>query len=336
MQLAFASQDVEEVGRDDAECRSADSMAGADHAQNRKFGVLTHSSPLSGYLSHQARLSAENPVKWGLESTASGTRRSEVAIHSVNRRLLMQGLGTLAFSVPTWRNGLRSFDSTGSQKESASTGTTEPLPAAVAGVRLVDSKIGKIATELTRTASPPYLFNHSVRTFLFGSLVGRARKQSFDEEVLYLACILHDLGLTEQFQGDLPFEIQGAEAAKRFLEQHTYAKDRAGLVWDGIAMHASLIGQFKQPEIALVGDGAAVDVVGPDFSEIRKADVEAVLHAYPRLRFKDAFVKTCVDVVRKHPGGASRSFMRDVGERYVTEFHPRNFCDLVMQAPFEE
>lgn len=30
-----------------------------------------------------------------------------------------------------------------------------------------------------------------------------------DAEMLCLACILHDLGLTEKFQGDLPFEIQG-------------------------------------------------------------------------------------------------------------------------------
>jgi hypothetical protein len=248
----------------------------------------------------------------------------------------MQGLGILAMSGTRWSNKLMSFDSRGPQTESASVAATEPLPTAVAGVRLVDSKIAKIATELTRTSSPAYLFNHAVRTFLFGSLVGRARRQSFDEEVLYLACILHDLGLTEQFQGDLPFEIQGAEAAKHFLEEHAYAPDKAGLVWDGIAMHPSLIGQFKQPEIALVGEGAGADVIGPDFSEIKKADVEAVLQAFPRLKFKDAFVKTCADVVRKHPRGASRSFMRDIGERYVPGFHPRNFCDLVVQAPFEE
>jgi len=210
------------------------------------------------------------------------------------------------------------------------------MPTAVAGIRLVDSKIAQDATELSRTSSPPYLFNHAVRTFLFGSLVGRARKQSFDEEVLYLACILHDLGLTEQFQGDLPFELQGAQSAKHFLEQHAYAKDKTAVVWDGIAMHASAIGQFKQPEIALVGEGAGADVLGPDSNEITKADVEAVLRAFPRLKFKDAFVKTCADVVRKHPRGAARSFMRDVGERYVAEFHPRNFCDLVAQAPFEE
>src|ERR1700693_2402847 len=83
----------------------------------------------------------------------------------------------------------------------------ESLPAIVAGVRLVDSKIARLATDFSRSACPPHLFNHSVRTFLFGSLVGRALGQKFDEEILYLACILHDLGLTEKFQGESPFEI---------------------------------------------------------------------------------------------------------------------------------
>jgi hypothetical protein len=222
------------------------------------------------------------------------------------------------------------------QKNAASASPAESFPSVVAGVRLVDSSIAKTATDLSRAASPPYLFNHAVRTFLFGSLIGRALGAKFDEELLYLACILHDLGLTERFEGELPFEIQGAEAARHFLEEQAYAKDRAAIVWDGIAMHASLIGHYKQPEIKLVGEGAGADVVGPDFSQIKKTDVEEILKAFPRLQFKAAFVKTCTDVVRKHPGGAARSFMRDIGERYVTEFHPRSICDLIGQAPFPE
>jgi HD domain len=248
----------------------------------------------------------------------------------------MQGLGALAFGTMAWSRGLISANFPAQQKGPSSEPAMAPLPLSVAGVRLVDSNIARTATELSRTASPPYLFNHAVRTFLFASLVGRARGQPFDEELLYLACILHDLGLTEQFEGDLPFEIQGAEAAKRFLEKHAYAKDRAAIVWDGIAMHPLFIGRFKQPEIALVGEGAGADVLGPDFSELKKAEVDAVLKAFPRLRFKDAFVRTCADVVHKHPRGASGTFMRDVRERYVPEFHSRNFCDLVAKAPFAD
>jgi hypothetical protein len=147
----------------------------------------------------------------------------------------------------------------------------------VAGVRLVDSKIAKLATEFSRSVSPPYLFNHAVRTFLFGSLAGRALGQKFDEEILHLACVLHDLGLTERFQGDPPFEIHGAEAARLFLDAHSYAKEKIRIVWDGIAMHVSPIGQFKQPEIALVGEGAGADVVQPDFSQIKKSDAEEIV-----------------------------------------------------------
>jgi len=210
------------------------------------------------------------------------------------------------------------------------------LPSTVAGVRIVDSEIARLATDLSRSVSPPYLFNHAIRTFLFGSLVGRALGQKFDEEVLYLASILHDLGLTERFEGDSPFESQGAEAAKHFLEEHAYAANKIGIVWDGIAMHASAIGQYKQPEIALVGAGAGADVIEPDSSQIKKNAVDEIVKAFPRLRFKDEFVRTCADVVRKHPRAGSSSFMRDVRERYVPEFRPVNFCDRIAKAPFSE
>jgi 5'-deoxynucleotidase YfbR-like HD superfamily hydrolase len=252
----------------------------------------------------------------------------------MNRREAIHGLGALAFGV-----AMQNATSAGSGREqnpSATQSAAEPLPSEVAGIRLVDSRIARAATDLSRSVSPPYLFNHAVRTFLFASLIGRALGQKVDEEVLYLACILHDLGLTERFAGDPPFEIQGAEAAKHFLEEHAYATDKIGIVWDGIAMHASAIGQYKQPEIALVGEGAGADVIEPNFSRIQKSEVDEIVRAFPRLKFKEAFVETCANVVRKHPRGASSSFMRDIRERYAPEFHPRNFCDIVEQAPFQE
>jgi hypothetical protein len=254
----------------------------------------------------------------------------------MNRRELMQALGVLSISASIRSRNDGPIESGEAQKLATIQSEPEAFPSVVAGVRLIDSKIARLATGLTRSVSPPYLFNHAMRTFLFGSLVGRALGQKFDEEIFYLASLLHDLGLTERFQGDPPFEIQGAEAAKHFLEEHAYAKDKVGIVWDGIAMHTSAIGQHKQPEIALVGAGAAADVVEPDFSQIKKSDVDEIVKAFPRLKFKDAFLKTCADVVRKHPGGASSSFMRDVRERYVPEFHFVNFCDRIAKAPFSE
>ena len=55
-------------------------------------------------------------------------------------------------------------------------------------------------------------------------------------------------------------------------------------------MHASAIGHFKRPEIALIGEGAGADVLGTDSSQINKGDTDAVLKAFPRLGFKGAFI----------------------------------------------
>jgi len=101
--------------------------------------------------------------------------------------------------------------------------------------------------------------------------------------MLYLACVLHDLGLTSRFEGDLPFEIQGAEAAQQFLSDHDVPREKVEVIWDGIALHASAVSGFKQPEVALVGEGAGADVLGADPAEIPRDKVEEVLKAFPRL-----------------------------------------------------
>ncbi len=254
----------------------------------------------------------------------------------MKRRDLIKALGAVALSGSIGPGAVRAQPTAPSSKSPESSALSGPLPKVVAGIAIVDSKIAMEATKLAQEASPPFLFNHAARTFLFGALTGKASGLKVDHELLYIACILHDIGLTEQFVGDLPFEIQGAQVASRFLEEHGLAKDKSAIVWDGIAMHASAIGEFKQPEIALVGAGAGADVLGPDFSVIKKADVSEVARAFPRLKFKSEFVRTCAGVVREHPRGASRGFMRDIGERYVPDFHPGNICDAITQAPFDE
>src|SRR5580700_5720329 len=67
-------------------------------------------------------------------------------------------------------------------------------PRKIAGIPMVDTMIAKAANALAQSASAPYLYNHAVRTYLFGALIGRAAKLKVDEELLFLACVLHDLG----------------------------------------------------------------------------------------------------------------------------------------------
>ena len=241
------------------------------------------------------------------------------------RRRLALGLGAVAFE---------SLLVNGVMVNARAAGNAAPRK--VAGIPMVDTMIARAANELALSASPPYLYNHAVRTYLFGALIGRAAKLKFDEELLYWACVLHDLGLTTRFMGNRPFEIEGAIAAGNFLRQQGLSVAKAAVVWDGIAMHPLAISQYRKPEIALVGAGAGADVVGAGLEDVTASDRDAVLHAFPRLGFKSEFVATCADVVRQHPAGASRTFMRDIGERNVPGFKPANICDAIEHAPFSE
>jgi len=254
----------------------------------------------------------------------------------MNRREFGSGLGAIVIGrlLPTAVGSVDDRTPMAGVADGAAPGGR--LPAEVAGVRLVDSDVAKKATALAREVSPAYLFNHCMRTYLFGTLIGRSEARRCDEELFFLACTLHDLGLTERFMGPMPFEIQGAQAAARFLKDQGLSSEKVGIVWDGIAMHPLPIADHKQPEIALVAAGAGADVLGPDPSQVTDARKNQIVQAFPRLGFKKAFVESCSDVVRKYPRGAGRTFMRDIGERHVRGFQPSNICDAIERAPFTE
>jgi hypothetical protein len=209
-------------------------------------------------------------------------------------------------------------------------------PREIAGIPIADSAFTKVAIEALQDSSPPFLVNHAVRTFFFGAMIGRQKKLPFDGEILFLASALHDLGLTSTHAGKLPFELQGAEAARRILSEAGLPPAKTQMVWDGIAMHCQAMANFKPPEIMLVAAGAAADVVGGGIDSLPRQDVDAVLSAFPRLEFKHQFVQNCAEIAARYPGGAGRTFMRDIAERKIPGYKPSNICDAIDAAPFAE
>ena len=62
---------------------------------------------------------------------------------------------------------------------------------------------------------------------------GRRRKLRFDTELLYVASSFHDLGLIKKFSSpDERFEVDGANAARQFLNAHNIAEDQVQAVDD--------------------------------------------------------------------------------------------------------
>src|SRR6267142_5612609 len=84
-----------------------------------------------------------------------------------------------------------------------------------------DTAICSAAVEFVFDVSPPFVANHCVRSYLFGrelaTAKGLRRDVDYDDELVFLSCILHDLGVTEHANGDQRFGVDGADAAARFL-----------------------------------------------------------------------------------------------------------------------
>ncbi|HYM43572.1 MAG TPA: HD domain-containing protein [Steroidobacteraceae bacterium] len=176
------------------------------------------------------------------------------------------------------------------------------IPPRVAGVPLPDSALAGAAVDLARSACPPFLFNHCMRTYLFGGLLAERDRIPYDHEMIFIAAALHDLGLTRKYaSAEQPFEMDGADAAKAFLVSRGVSDGRAELVWNAVAMHASMLVDHQPAQVGLVGDGAGADVFGSELDTLPQERVRAVLGAFPRLSFNTEFRDLLVDHCHRKP-----------------------------------
>jgi len=206
-----------------------------------------------------------------------------------------------------------------------------------AGIKVPDTALVRDAIDLSRGLLEPFLFNHVMRSWLFGILLSEAAEVAPDAELLAVAAILHDLGLTERYTAENRFEVDGANAAREFMRNRGISAQQAQVVWDAIALHTTpTLALHKEPEVVMTHSGIAVDVLGAGLDRIPQEKQRAILTAFPRLAFKDEFKGCLCNVVRQKPMMAIDNILRDFGIRYVEGFTPPNFADLVAGAPFSE
>jgi HD superfamily phosphodiesterase len=165
------------------------------------------------------------------------------------------------------------------------------------GVRIPDSRIARDAEELCREVSPPHLLQHCQRTYLWGSLLGRQGGIRYDEELFYVASLLHDLGATSRYPGEglHCFGVASALAARDFVRAREWEEARARAVAEAISLHLNVrVGLEHGPEAHLLSAATALDVTGLRVWELDRGTIGAVLARHPRLDFAremDAFAR---------------------------------------------
>ena len=185
----------------------------------------------------------------------------------------------------------------------------EVLP--LSAVPVPDTPVALEAASLLANQAPSVLAAHSYRAYLFGGMIGTRDGLSWDPELLFVAAMLHDLGLTDFVGGEGPFEQRGAASADSWLRDQGWPGERAAIVAKAIRMHLDVGRADKErPEVALLHFGTAADVTGMRLEDIHRQTVEQVIDAYPRQGFKAFFADAMRTEARAQPHSATAALCR--------------------------
>jgi hypothetical protein len=165
---------------------------------------------------------------------------------------------------------------------------------------LVETAVAQAAIRFAQSTESPSVFNHSVRSYLFGELLaareGMRPGADYNSEALFLGCVLHDLGVGTAAPGKERFEVEGADLAAALLTEHGCERAVVDAVWEAIALHTNGgIAERRGALCYLVRSGVGVDF-GRNADFIDEQTAAAIHTRYPRL----SMARTLIDAIAAH------------------------------------
>lgn len=182
-------------------------------------------------------------------------------------------------------------------------------------IALPRTPLADAVVHLIRAAESTSVFNHSIRTYLFARLAAARRAlaadRDYDDDLLFAACTMHDLGVAPDGPHIQRFEVEGADRAAAFLRERGIGEAEADQVWQAIALHTSPgIAERRGVLCVLVREGVAVDFGGPlgadPLADLTEEQAEIVHTAYPRLDMVRSLTDAIVAQAAKNPKNAPR------------------------------
>lgn len=167
--------------------------------------------------------------------------------------------------------------------------------------RLPTDPLAVAALDLATRHEHPAIRDHCVRTYRYGVLVARHQGiTDYPGDLLFAACVLHDLGTADAYDDPVRFEVAGADAAAAFLAGQGVSADRVDQVWQAIALHTSpQIAERRGPVPLLTRLGVLADF-GADVG-VGAADRAAVEADHPRQEIERVLADAVIAQARRFP-----------------------------------
>ncbi|EFV13429.2 HD domain-containing protein [Segniliparus rugosus] len=196
---------------------------------------------------------------------------------------------------------------------------------AFGSIRTPDSALALAAEQEARDCLSPHVLEHSYRTYFFGKALAELDGAQVDDELVYVASLLHDLQLEDPTPGRC-FAVVGGERAARFALAQGASPARAEAVGAAIGAHITLGASDDLGDPGgFVSAGAGTDVFGFRMSELDSAWVDELLARHPRLGFKRRMAEAWAAESAAVPKGRAA---------WLTRYAA--FPLLIKLAPFEE
>ena len=185
---------------------------------------------------------------------------------------------------------------------------TPPAPVSAAATAAL-----AVATEYCS----PALLNHSVRSYLWAAEYALRHGIEVDHELLYVAAVLHDLGLAAPFDSHrVEFEHAGGHVAWVFAAGAGWPAARRRRVAEVIVAHmADAVDPDVDPEGHALEAATAFDISGRPIGLPAELVLD-VLQAHPRYALAAEFTACFLDQAERKPGSAAAAAVRSgIAER---------------------
>lgn len=188
-------------------------------------------------------------------------------------------------------------------------------------IAVPDTRAARGALDIATEYHTPSLLNHVQRSWLWAEAFSRLRGLDADRELLYVAALLHDVGIVPEFDNaTLAYEDAGGHVAVALT---------AGAGWPGerrVRVHEVIV-RHNWPEVdpALDVEGhlleiaTALDISGARPNELPAPFLREVLDRYPRLDLASEFAACVTDQASRKPDTAARRLVEGGVARKLRE-----------------
>ncbi|MCH7380073.1 MULTISPECIES: HD domain-containing protein [Acinetobacter] len=191
---------------------------------------------------------------------------------------------------------------------------------------LPDSVNVQRALEEMQSCSSRSLQNHCLRTWCYAIAFAKMQNMQRDDELLAVACLLHDLGMTEQHyqhhQHCRCFAGQGAYAARDWSLEQGWQLPRADQLFDVISLHMNPhVALTEGIEAHLLQQAASCDVIGSRGFEFSTQFRQQLQQRYPRLDFNQIMIKFTQQEAQQRPRSRTAMLVQS-GFKQLVNFNP--------------